>query len=61
VAARSAWFDHDARLQLDAPLLAVGIEGGDLAQGAATAIFLFPLLAGVAALILKVARRSEVT
>ena len=38
-----------------------GIEGGDLAPGAATAIFLFPLLAGVAALILKVARRSEVT
>lgn len=37
-----------------------GIEGGDLAQGAATAIFLFPLLAGVAALMLKVARRSEV-
>lgn len=38
-----------------------GIEGGDLAQGAATAIFLFPLLAGVAVLILKMARRSEVT
>jgi len=37
-----------------------GIEGGDLAQGAATAIFLFPLLAGVAALMLKVARRTEV-
>jgi multiple sugar transport system permease protein len=38
-----------------------GIEGGDLAQGAATAIFLFPMLAGVAALILRLARRSEVT
>jgi multiple sugar transport system permease protein len=38
-----------------------GIEGGDLAQGAATAIFLFPLLAGVAALILRLARRTEVT
>ena len=38
-----------------------GIEGGDLAQGAATAIFLFPMLAGVAVLMLKVARRSEVT
>jgi multiple sugar transport system permease protein len=38
-----------------------GIEGGDLAQGAATAIFLFPMLAGVAALILRLARRTEVT
>jgi multiple sugar transport system permease protein len=38
-----------------------GIEGGDLAQGAATAVFLFPLLAGVAALILRLARRTEVT
>jgi multiple sugar transport system permease protein len=38
-----------------------GIEGGDLAQGAATAIFLFPMLAGVAALILRMARRTEVT
>jgi multiple sugar transport system permease protein len=38
-----------------------GIEAGDLAQGAAVALFLFPPMAGVAALMLRVARRSEVT
>ena len=38
-----------------------GIEGGDLAQGAAIALFLFPMLAGVAILMLKLARRREVT
>lgn len=37
-----------------------GIEGGDLAQGAAISLFLFPALAGVAALMLRTARRSEV-
>jgi multiple sugar transport system permease protein len=36
-----------------------GVQAGDLAQGAATAIFLFPVLAGVAALMLRVARRTE--
>lgn len=39
---------------------AKGIEGGDLAQGAATAFFLFPVLVGVAALMLRLARRTEV-
>ena len=38
-----------------------GIEGGDLAQGAATAVFLFPALVGVAALMLRLARRTETT
>lgn len=38
-----------------------GIEGGSLGQGAAIALFLFPVLAGVAALALRMARRSEVT
>jgi multiple sugar transport system permease protein len=38
-----------------------GIEGGDLAQGAAISLFLFPVLAGVAALMLRAARRAEVT
>ena len=38
-----------------------GIEGGDLAQGAAIALFLFPVLAGVAVLMLRFARRTEVT
>jgi multiple sugar transport system permease protein len=37
-----------------------GIEAGDLAQGAAVALFLFPAMAGVAVLMLRLARRSEV-
>lgn len=36
-----------------------GIEGGALAQGAAIALFLFPVLVAVAALILRMARRWE--
>jgi len=36
-----------------------GVEGGDLAQGAAIALFLFPVMAGVAALMLRTARRTE--
>ncbi|MBF0118559.1 MAG: sugar ABC transporter permease [Desulfobacterales bacterium] len=38
-----------------------GIEAGDLAHGAAIALFLLPLLACVVILILKLARRTEVT
>ena len=38
-----------------------GVTAGDLAQGAATALFLFPLLAAVAVAMLGIARRSEVT
>jgi multiple sugar transport system permease protein len=38
-----------------------GIEAGDLAQGAAVALFLFPAMAGVAALMLRLARRTEIT
>jgi len=38
-----------------------GIEAGDLAQGAAIALFLFPALAGVTALVLLLARRAEVS
>ena len=34
-----------------------GIEGGALGQGAAIALFLFPVLVGVAALMLRLARR----
>ncbi|MCL5966165.1 MAG: sugar ABC transporter permease [Deltaproteobacteria bacterium] len=37
-----------------------GIEGGDLAQGAAISLFLFPVLAGIAILMLRMARRAEV-
>jgi multiple sugar transport system permease protein len=38
-----------------------GIDGGDLAQGAAIALFLLPVLAASAILLLRVARRAEVT
>jgi multiple sugar transport system permease protein len=38
----------------------VGIEGGNLAQGAAIALFLFPVLLGVSILMLRFARRAEV-
>jgi multiple sugar transport system permease protein len=37
-----------------------GIQAGDLAEGAAIAVFLFPLLVAVAILFLRVARRTEV-
>ncbi|MBI1208645.1 MAG: ABC transporter permease subunit [Azospirillum sp.] len=38
-----------------------GIQGGDLAEGAAISLFLFPVLVAVAILFLGVARRTEVT
>lgn len=38
----------------------VGIEGGDIGQGAAIALFLFPLLLAAAVLILRAVRRIEV-
>lgn len=37
-----------------------GIDGGDLAEGAAIALFLFPVLAASAILLLRIARRAEV-
>ena len=37
-----------------------GIEGGDLAQGAAISLFLFPVLAGIAIMMLRMVRKSEV-
>ncbi|MBI2131469.1 MAG: sugar ABC transporter permease [Candidatus Tectomicrobia bacterium] len=37
-----------------------GIQGGDLAEGAAIALFLFPMLLAVAIGFLRVARRAEV-
>jgi len=37
-----------------------GIAGGDLAEGAAIALFLFPLLLAVAFFFLRIARRTEV-
>jgi multiple sugar transport system permease protein len=38
-----------------------GVPGGDLAEGAAISLFLFPLLVAVVILLLTVARRIEVT
>ena len=38
-----------------------GIEGGGLGLGAAIALFLLPVLVGVAALMLRMARRAETT
>ena len=38
-----------------------GIQGGDLAEGAAISLFLFPLLVAVVVLLLTIARRTEVT
>jgi multiple sugar transport system permease protein len=38
-----------------------GINGGSLGQGAAVAVFMFPVLAGLAALILRLAHRAEVS
>lgn len=37
-----------------------GVQAGDVAEGAAVAVFLFPLLVAVAILLLRVARRTEV-
>ncbi len=38
-----------------------GIQGGDLAQGAAVALFFFPVLAGMAAVVLRIAKKAVVT
>ena len=38
-----------------------GIQGGDLAEGAAIAVFLFPMLLAVAVVFLRIARRTELT
>lgn len=37
-----------------------GIEGGNLSEGAATVIFMLPVLLGVALVMLRIARRTEV-
>lgn len=38
-----------------------GIEGGDLAKGAAVAIFFFPVLAGIAGVVLRLVKKAVVT
>jgi multiple sugar transport system permease protein len=37
-----------------------GIEGGDLAQGAAIAIFFFPVMAALGIFVLRLARKAVV-
>jgi multiple sugar transport system permease protein len=37
------------------------IQGGDLAQGAAVALFFFPVLAGIAAIVLRLVKKAVVT
>jgi multiple sugar transport system permease protein len=51
---------YDATQVLGSLSFFVGIIGGDLAEGAAISLFLFPLLAVVAVLMLRLARRTEV-
>jgi multiple sugar transport system permease protein len=52
---------YDSTQVLVSQAFFTGIDASDLARGAATALFLFPLLAAVAIFMLRIARRSEVT
>jgi len=52
---------YDTTQVLSSLAFFTGIQGGDLAEGAAIAVFLFPLLLAVAIAFLKIARRAEVT
>jgi multiple sugar transport system permease protein len=52
---------YDSTQVLVSQAFYTGIDASDLAKGAATALFLFPLLAAVAIFMLKIARRAEVT
>jgi multiple sugar transport system permease protein len=52
---------YDSTQVLASQAFFTGIEGGDLAEGAATALFLFPILVAVAIGFLSIARRAEVT
>ncbi|HEX7006936.1 MAG TPA: sugar ABC transporter permease [Alphaproteobacteria bacterium] len=38
-----------------------GVQGGDLSEGAAISLFMFPVLAAIAIVMLRMARRAEVT
>lgn len=51
----------DATQVLPSLAFFTGILGGDLSGGAAISLFLFPLLLGGAIVLLRIARRSEVT
>src|SRR5262245_8941661 len=52
---------YDTTQVLSSLAFFTGIQGGDLATGAAIAVFLFPFLLAVAVVFLRVARRTEVT
>lgn len=52
---------YDSTQVLVSKAFYLGIDAGDLAQGAASALFLVPLLLAVAIVMLRVARRAEVT
>jgi multiple sugar transport system permease protein len=52
--------DHSTQVLASLAFLK-GIQGGDLAQGAAVALFFFPVLAGVAAIVLRIAKKAVVT
>lgn len=51
--------DHSTQVLASLAFLK-GIQGGDLAQGAAIAIFFFPVLAGIAAIVLKLVKKAVV-
>jgi multiple sugar transport system permease protein len=52
---------YDSTQVLPSLAFYTGIAAGDLGEGAAIALFLFPLLAAAAVAMLRVARRAEVT
>lgn len=52
---------YDSTQVLGSQAFYLGIDAGDLAAGAATALFLFPLLLAVAIMMLRIASRAEVT
>jgi multiple sugar transport system permease protein len=52
---------YDSTQVLVSKAFYTGIDAGDLASAAAIALFLFPLLLAVAILMLRIARRAEVT
>ena len=51
---------YDSTQVLSTLAFFTGIQGGDLAEGAAIAVFLFPMLLAVAVVFLRIARRTEV-
>ena len=52
---------YDTTQVLSSLAFFTGVQAGDIAEGAAIAVFLFPLLVAAAIAFLRVARRSEIT